>query len=558
MKQKGVKFSIVRRLPITLISLLCIVIIGSSPAFAISFSDYFTIDYDIELSKSIVRGNETFYADIDGTATCHQDLPLSVTEGYVTSRVVATHRDSGTEVILNSSYTINIDPFPDDEGEITEVSEVVSLNFPSSSQSGSYDLEAKLTRARINTAEWGWFTVTLFLPSTQDMGSVTYVPSDGDGGGGGGIPIGTDTDISDYIDDSGAFTDDFTFESEDGVCQLSVGEDTIGLTEDGEPIGELTIVEMEDPPNPPQDATVIGLTYKLGPTGASFDPPITITFTYDPSLLPEGVSEQSLVLAMWDEDTGEWVVLEGYTVDVGNHTISVSAGHFTPFSILAYTRSATFEVIDLTINPEEVSAGQTVAIVPLIANTGDLSGSYEVTLRINDTAVETKEITIAGGTEDRVAFIITRDAAGTYTVNVDDLSGTFKVKEPPPPTPAAFTTGELRISPAEVDTGEEVTISVAVANTGGLAGSYEVTLKIDDTVVETKQVTVAGGGSKPVSFSVSRDAPGVYQVSIDDLSGTFEVKAAPKPTNRRLIIIIIAAVIATAIPVAIRWRRRIA
>ena len=556
MKQKGVKFSIVQRLPITLISLLCMVIIGSSPAFAISLSDYFTIDYDIELSKTNIRGNETFYADIDGIATCKQDLPLTVTEGYVTSRIVAKHQESGDEYILNSSFTIDIDPFPNNTGETTEANVTATLNFPSSSPAGSYDIAAKLIRAEVKVTLLGWIPVKAYLSSREEMGSVTYVPSDG--GGGGGIPIGTDTDISDYIDDSGAFIDDFTFESEDGICQLSVVEDTIGLTEDGEPIGELTIVEMEDPPNPPQDATIIGLTYKLGPTGASFDPPITITFTYDPSLLPEGVSEQSLTLAMWDEDTGEWVVLEGGTVDVGNHTISVSVNHFTPFSILAYTRSAAFKVIDLTINPEEVSAGQTVAIVPLITNTGDLSGSYEVTLRIDDTAVETKEVTIAGGSEDRVAFIITRDAAGTYTVNVDGLSGTFKVKEPPPPAPAAFTTGELRISPAEVDTGEEVTITVAVANTGGLAGSYEAALKIDDTVVETKQVTVAGGGSKLVSFSVSRDAPGGYQVSIDDLSGTFEVKVAPKPTNRRLIIIIIAAVIATAIPLATRWRRRIA
>ena len=106
MKQKGVKFSIVRRLPITLISLLCIVIIGSSPAFAISLSDYFTIDYDIELSKTSIRGNETFYATIEGTATASQDLPLTVTEGYVTSRIVAKHQESGDEYILNSSYTI--------------------------------------------------------------------------------------------------------------------------------------------------------------------------------------------------------------------------------------------------------------------------------------------------------------------------------------------------------------------------------------------------------------------------------------------------------------------
>lgn len=537
------------------------VILTSSPVSAISLGDYFTIDYDIELSKTNISGSETFYATVEGTATANQDLPLTVTEGYVTSRVVATHRDSGTAVILNSSYTINIDPFPNDEGDSTEISEIVSLNFPSGSQSGTYDLVAKPTRARINTTLLGWLTITTYLPSTQEIGSVTYVPSGG-GGGGGGIPIGTDTDISDYIDDSGAFIDDFIFESEDSICQLSIGEDTIGLTEDGEPILELTIAEMEDPPNPPQDAAVIGLTYKLGPKGATFDPSITVTFTYDPSLIPEGVNPENLVLAMWNEDTEEWVVLEGITVDVDNHTINSSVTHFTPFAILAFTRSAAIEIIDLTINPEEVTAGQTVAIIPLIANTGDLSGSYEVTLRIDGTVVETKEVTIAGGAEDTIAFIITKDTAGTYTVNVNGLSGTFEVTEPPP-APATFTASDLTITPTNVGIGEKIIISVTVANTGDLPGSYEVTLKIDAAVVETKQVTLDGATSEAITFTTTIDDAGTYSVTIDGLTGTFEVKeaASPPPPEEvrrwRIAIIITAVTIAIVVPLVMR-RRRIA
>jgi len=556
MKQKRVKSSIIRRLLITLISLLCLITISASPVFALSLGDYFTIDYDIELSKTVIRGNETFYATVEGTATCNQDLPLTVSEGYVTSRIVAKHQDSGTEVILNPSYTINITPFPNNAGESTQASEVASLTFPTGSQSGSYDVTAKITRARVNTTLLGWLTVTTYLTSPQEIGSVTYVATVV--GGGGGIIIEPDTDLSDYMDDDGALTEDFTFISEDGVCLLDIGEGTIAITEDEDQLDEITIDEMEDPPNPPQDSHIIGLTYKLGPKGASFDPPITITFTYDTSLIPEGVSEGNLALAMWDEDTSEWVILEGYAVDADSNTISASVNHFTPFAILSYIRPASLEVIGLTINPDEVSAGQTIAIIPLIANSGDLSGSYELTLRINNAVVETKEITIDGGAEESIAFIITRDTAGTYTVDINGMSGTFKVTEPHPPTPAAFTTGALIITPAEITTKEEVTISIAVANTGELAGSYEVTLKIDNVVVETKQVAVAGGSSEAVSFSIGRDTPGVYQVNIDDLSGTFEVKPTPKPTDWRLIIIITATTIAVAVPLIMRRRKRTA
>jgi len=543
-------------LPITLISLLCLVTISASPVFALNLGDYFTIDYDIELSKTVIRGNETFYATVEGTATCNQDLPLTVSEGYVTSRIVAKHQDSGTEIILNPSYTITINPFPNNAGEeSTPVSEIASLIFPEDSPAGSYDVTAKITRARINTTLLGWLTVTSYLPSTQEIGSINYIATVV---GGGGIIIEPDTDLSDYMDDDGALTEDFTFISEDGVCLLDIGEGTIAITEDEDQLDEITIAEMEDPPDPPQDSHIIGLTYRLGPKGASFAPSITITFIYDTSLIPKGVSEGNLVLAMWDEDISEWVILEGCTVDADSNTISASVNHFTPFAILSYIRPASLEVIGLTINPDEVSAGQTIAIIPLIANSGDLSGSYEVILKIDDVVVETKEITIDGGAEGSIAFIITRDTAGTYTADVNGVSGTFEVTEPPPPTPAAFTTRALIITPAEVTTEDEVTISIAVANTGKLDGSYEATLKIDDVVVETKQVTVAGGGSEVVSFSIGRDTPGVYQVNINDLSGTFEVKPAPKPTNWWLIVIITAAAIATAVPLIMRQRKRTA
>jgi len=430
MRQKTSKGGIVRRLLITLILALCLVTISSSPVFALSLEDYFTLDYDIELSKTAIRGSETFYATVEGTATCNQDLPLTVTEGYVTSRIIAEHQDSSTVVTLNSSYTINIDPFPNQAGDSTQATETVSLSFPSGSQSGTYNVEGRLLTARINTTLLGWLPVTAYLPSTEAMGTVTYTAvSGGGGGGGGGIVVAPDSDFSDYIDSSGASTEDLTFESDDGMCQLSINQDTIGLTEDEEPLDELTIVEMEDPPEPPQDATVIGLTYQLGPEGVSFDSPTTLIFTYDPSLIPEGVSEENLLLATWDESAGEWVVLEGCTVDVDNHTISAPVSHFSTFAILAYTRPAALEVSDLTITPSEVNIGETVAIISLITNTGDLTGTYEVTLKINDAAVETKQVEVTGSAQQRVAFTLAKDAAGTYTVNVDGLSETFEVKE---------------------------------------------------------------------------------------------------------------------------------
>ncbi|GAI46454.1 unnamed protein product, partial [marine sediment metagenome] len=123
------------------------------------------------------------------------------------------------------------------------------------------------------------------------------------------------TDVSDLVTAAGVFTQDVTAESEDGKVALTIEEGTIGLTEEGEPLSEISITEVEDPPPPPADASIVGLTYELGPDGATFDPPITLTFTYDPDEIPAGVSEEDLVIAIWDADAGVWIELEGCTVD---------------------------------------------------------------------------------------------------------------------------------------------------------------------------------------------------------------------------------------------------
>ena len=57
--------------------------------------------------------------------------------------------------------------------------------------------------------------------------------------------------------------------------------------------------------------------------------------TYDPAALPEGVAAEDLVLAYYDEVSGEWVELTDIVVDTVNNTVSGTTSHFTQFAILA-------------------------------------------------------------------------------------------------------------------------------------------------------------------------------------------------------------------------------
>jgi hypothetical protein len=88
---------------------------------------------------------------------------------------------------------------------------------------------------------------------------------------------------------------------------------------------------------------------------------------------------------------------------------------------------------------------------------------------------------------------------------------------------AAFHLANLSISPTNVDDGESVAISVEVTNTGGLEGSCNVTLLVDDAEETTQELTLASGASEIVTFSVTRDVAKTYSVRIDTLAGEFTV-----------------------------------
>ena len=296
----------------------------------------------------------------------------------------------------------------------------VTWTSPGGWPAGGYKAEVKVTANTTTFTE----TSSEFTLSGPPTSPVSAPPP----------PAPGITDISDVVTDEGAFTETVITESFDDLAQLTIDEGTIGLIE-GEPLSEISLTEMEVPPASPEDSSIIGLVYDFGPDGATFEPPITLTFTYDPALILEGVLEENLVIAMWDEDAGEWVELSPCTIDPVTHTITAPVSHFTAFTVLAYTCPATFAASDLSISPTEVDIGEPVTIRVLVINTGDLTGTYKVTLKVDKVVVATEDVTLAGGTSQKVTFTTSKDVAGTYAINVDGQVGTFTVKAVPPPPP---------------------------------------------------------------------------------------------------------------------------
>jgi hypothetical protein len=105
------------------------------------------------------------------------------------------------------------------------------------------------------------------------------------------------------------------------------------------------------------------------------------------------------------------------------------------------------------------------------------------------------------------------------------------------PSAPAFHIADLVISPVEVEPEGVVTISAEVTNTGDTEGSYTAELKINGVIEAAQEITLVGGESQLLSFSVSRDTLGTYRVTWGELVGEFVVAelVPPESTVRTMV-----------------------
>jgi len=92
----------------------------------------------------------------------------------------------------------------------------------------------------------------------------------------------------------------------------------------------------------------------------------------------------------------------------------------------------TLRVSNLSINPAKSKIGGTISISINATNVSDLPGTFTITLKVNDAVEEMKNVTLSAGESSIVTFELTRGTVGTYTVEVDGLTGSFTVEEAPP------------------------------------------------------------------------------------------------------------------------------
>ena len=137
--------------------------------------------------------------------------------------------------------------------------------------------------------------------------------------------------------------------SGDGALTLTIPEGTVALGEDGKRLSALETVEVSDPPSPPEDKDIVGLPYDFGPDGATFDPPMTLSWEYG------DLDPANLVIAYYDVGSDQWVELP-CKVDYENGVIVAEVAHFTIFAML--------EIAEEPVVPEEPAPAPTPPTPP--------------------------------------------------------------------------------------------------------------------------------------------------------------------------------------------------
>lgn len=94
----------------------------------------------------------------------------------------------------------------------------------------------------------------------------------------------------------------------------------------------------------------------------------------------------------------------------------------------------------------------------------------------------------------------------------------------PTPAPAEFEVISLDIAPLEIMSGETADITAVVKNIGGSEGTYAAKLTVGGVTEETKEVGITPSSSEVVTFSLVKDTPGTYEISIGELSSSLVMR----------------------------------
>lgn len=218
--------------------------------------------------------------------------------------------------------------------------------------------------------------------------------------------------------------------SPDGLHLLELERGTRTLDADGNIVRLLEVRGVESPLLPSY-TVLVGSAYDIGPSGVSFNKPVSLTLGYLVLDLPDNAL--ALRMNYYDVLTGWTLVLteERQVADIGSLTGVLN--HLTVFALLADVPG--FEVTDLSIDASRaeiwpfltfaVRTGEEATVSVDVSNTGNHAAISTVRLEVNGETQASRSLILDSGQSAEVVFELSGNAPGLYIVVVEGLTGEF-------------------------------------------------------------------------------------------------------------------------------------
>jgi len=140
----------------------------------------------------------------------------------------------------------------------------------------------------------------------------------------------------------------------------------------------------------------------------------------------------NITVQLPEESTVVYLSKTPTEIDMENNRLTLFPSQWEINYVIPLNPPADFQISDLTVTPAEVKAGEEVTISVKVTNIGGQSGSYTVSLILNQIIEQTKTVTLASGASTTAEFKITKQTLGTYNIEVEGLSDELTVSEEAP------------------------------------------------------------------------------------------------------------------------------
>lgn len=167
------------------------------------------------------------------------------------------------------------------------------------------------------------------------------------------------------------------------------------------------------------------------------------------------------------------------------------------------------------------------------SNRGEAAGSHTFALTFGGDVVDEQTVRLDGNASGEISFTVTAEGRGSAVVAVEGQSTRVQVL-----APALFEVVgvEATPDPANLTAGEPVSIVVRLANTGDVEGVHTLEVTVDDTIIETRQVTVGGRATVEQVFTFAPTRPGVHVIAVSGQTAEFDVYQLQRPDNGAVLV----------------------